>query len=211
MRGKAIIVGAIGVLAATALTVNAQHSGQGTTKGSLGSLVAARAQVVTAEREVTVAVPAVLTVASTKPEPESSEKPDVETKPAAPRVTLSDACQKAIADLKAMHQADVAEDAKERGAATEPESATALAADKSEDATEAQHWKAGLLSARTACVPQPTSACTTAISALQAQLQALHTEELGELRPIMERDWPGDLATIRAAFSAVAAACAKTE
>lgn len=210
MRRKAIIVGAIGVLGAAALSVSAQNSGQGTT-ASLGSLVAARAQVVTAEREVTVAVPAALTAATTKPETEATEKPDVDTKPAAPRISLSATCQAAIANLKAMHQADVAEDAKERSSASEPESAAALATDRSEDATEAQSWKNALLAARTACVPKPTTACASAISAVQAQLQALHTEELGELHAITESDWLGDLTSVRTAFSAVAAACPKPE
>ncbi|HVH66201.1 MAG TPA: hypothetical protein VM674_09200 [Candidatus Acidoferrum sp.] len=211
MRRKAIIVGAVGVLAAAALTVNAQQSGQGTTSGTLGSLVAARAQVVSEEREVSIAVRSTSISPVTKSETEPAEKPDVDAKPAAPNVTLSAACQTAIANLKAMHKGDVAEDAKERTAATEPESATALATDKSEDATEAQNWKNALQAARTACVPQPTTACASAISALQAQLQALHTEELGELHAVTERDWLGDLASVRTAFSAVAAACPKSE
>lgn len=211
MRGKAIIVGGIGVLVAAALSVNAQNGNQRTTTASLASLVAARTQVASAEREITIAERSTSTESATKPDSEPAEKHDVDTKPTAPKVTISDACQNAIANLKALHKANVAEDAKERTTALESRSVTAVATEQNEDATEAQAWKGALLSARAACVPQPTTACSSAISALQAKLQSLHTEELGELHAISELDWIGDLASVRTAFSAVATACGNRE
>ena len=211
MRGKAIIVGGIGVLVAAALSVNAQNSGQRTTTASLASLVAARTQITTAERETTIAVRSTAAQPATEPETEAAEKPDVDAKPAAPKPAISGACQTAIAKLKTMHQADVAEDAGERTTSFEPLSAAAAASEQKEDATEAQAWKSALLSARAACIPQPTTACSAAITALQAQLQNVHTEELGELHPISERDWLGDLSAVRTAFSAVQTACGQRE
>ena len=211
MRGKAIIVGGIGLLVAAALSVNAQTSGTRTTAASLTSLLAARTQVTAAENEVTLAERTTAAVPATKPISEPAEKPDVDAKPAAPKVAISGACQTAIANLKTLHQADVAEDGKERTTSLEPRSTTAAASEQNEDTTEAQAWKGALLSARAACIPQPTTACSAAIAALQAQLQNVHTEELGELHPISERDWLGDLASVRTAFSAVATACANRE
>ena len=211
MRGKAIIVGGIGVLVAAALSVNAQNGNQRTTTASLASLVAARTQITTAERETTTAVRLTAAQPAAEPQTEAAEKPDVDTKPTAPKVALSDACQQAIAGLKAKHLADVAEDAKERTTALETRSAAAVATEQSEDATEAQAWKSALQSARVACVPKPSTACSAAITALQNQLQNLHTEELGELHPISERDWFGDLTSVRTAFSAVQTACANRE
>lgn len=208
MRGKAIIVGAIGLLTAAALSVNAQNAGQRTTTASLASLLTARTQVASAEREVTIAERS--TDAATKPDSEPAEKPDVETKPAAPRVTITAACQQAIANLKALHQADVAEDARERSG-LQPVSAAALAAARAEEVAEAQQWRTALLAARTACVPQPTAACRSAINGLQAQLQSLHTIGLAQLQAISERNWAGNLASVRTAFSAVATACAQRE
>jgi hypothetical protein len=206
VRGKAIIVGGIGILTAAVVSVNAQNAAQGTTTASLASLVAARAQVETAEREVAIAVRSTASEPATKPVDESAEKADVDVKPATPRVTITAGCQSAINNLKTLHQQDVAEDSKER-AGLQTESATALAAERSEDAAEAQQWKSALLAAHNACVAQPTTACKAAITSLQTQLQALHTEELGELHPISERDWLGDLASVRTAFSAVQSAC----
>ena len=73
----------------------------------------------------------------------------------------------AINALKALRQADAAEDTTERAGA-QPPSASALDADKAEDATEKQQWRTALLAARGACVPQPNAACQAAIAALQA-------------------------------------------
>ena len=211
MRGKAIIVGGIGLLVAAALSVNAQNSGPRTATASLASLVAARTQITTAERETTIAVRLTAAQPAAEPETEVAEKSDVDAKPATPKVAISVGCQQAIADLKTMHQTDVAEDAKERTTSLALRSATAAASEQNEDATEAQAWKSALQSARAACIPQPTTACSAAITALQSQLQNLHTEELGELHPISERDWFGDLTSVRTAFSAVQTACAQRE
>jgi hypothetical protein len=210
VRGKAIIVGGIGVLVAAALSVNAQTGNQRTTTASLASLVAARTQVATAEREITIAGRSTATEPASKSESEPAEKPDVDTKPAAPKVTISAACQQAIANLKALHQADVAEDATERSG-LQPVSAASLAAARAEEVIEVQQWRTALLAARTACVPQPTAACRAAINGLQAQLQSLHTVGLDQLRAISERNWAGNLASVRTAFSAVATACANRE
>jgi len=114
--------------------------------------------------------------------------------------------------LKALRQADVAEDRAERAAAQQPLTASAIAADKVEDAAEKQHWRTALLAARTACLPQPSAACQAAIAALQA-LKGDGVEdwrELGDLHDwsdLRNVNWTAELASLRATVSTVATAC----
>jgi hypothetical protein len=132
-------------------------------------------------------------------------KPVVAVKPVTPRVLQTTAaCQQAIDTLKAMHQADVAEDAAER-AAQQPISAAAIAADRAEDLAEAQRWQPALLAARTACMPQPTTACQAALTGLKALVPANRPESWSELVKLPNQI---DQAGLRAAFAAVATACA---
>jgi hypothetical protein len=216
VRTKAIITGAIAVLAAAGLTANAQTSAQRMTPGTVASqlatatLVAATAQVVASDRDdIGVAIRST----TAKPATEANDKPDSDVKGARP--AIGTACQQAINTLKAMHQADVAEDAKERTASRGDDrvlSWTALtAAERAEDAAEAQQWKNALAAARSACVPQPATACKAAVSNLQSVLQTLHATELAELPTRVETDWAADVASVRTAFSAVATACASRE
>ena len=58
---------------------------------------------------------------------------------------------------------------------------------------EAQQWRNALTAARTACLPAPSAACQAAITNLQTLLQATRT---------------ADLAGLKAAFAALATACA---
>ena len=209
MRGKAIIIGAMGVVAVATLTANAQNSASRATGGSVGTLLAATTRVAAERDEVAVAVrvttsPAAVTQAAAKPE----ENTEVDTKRVEPKVTISANCQAAITHLKDLHQADVTEDSQERASA---ESTAATTADQAEDATEAQQWKTALLAARNVCVPQTTTACQSAITGLQAMLTTLHTEELGELQTRTQVDWMADLSAVRTAFSAVQTACPERE
>jgi hypothetical protein len=204
VRIKAIVSGAVAVLAMATLTANAGTTATHHVSGSLVSLVAATTTVTkAADREaVTVAT------RSTESEKtaEAAEKPVVAVKPVAPRaLQTSAACQQAIATLKAMHAADVAEDAAERTAATQqPISAAALVADRAEDLAEAQKWTQALTVTRTACLPQPSAACQAAI----ANLQALRPASLPEdWRDMVKLPNQIDLAALRAAFTAVATAC----
>jgi hypothetical protein len=210
VRSKLIITGAIGVLAAATLAVNAENAASKTTGGSVGTLLAATAQVVKVDRdEIAIAARATATAAaaqSAKPEASEPAKSEDTDKPAAPTVTLPTACQGAITNLKTLHQADIAEDASER-TGLEPASATALAADRNEDALEAQKLMSAVMVARAACGPEPATACRTAITGLQAALLSWRTVELAEA-PGAETDWATDFAPIRTAFSGIAAACA---
>src|SRR5439155_20582945 len=123
---------------------------------------------------------------------ETAVKPVVPVKPVAPRAFQTNpACQQAIDTLKAMHQADVAEDATER-AAQQPISAATIAAERAEDLAEIQPWSQALMAARTACMPQPTTACQAALTSLQALKLPNQIDQAG----------------LRAAFTAVATACA---
>src|SRR5207248_2926209 len=141
-------------------------------------------------------------------------KPVVATRPV-PKVVVS-ACQAAINNLKALHQADVAEDTAERAAAGQPPSASAIAADKAEDAAEAPQWRTALLAARTACLPQPSAACQAAIAALQA-LKTNGAEDWRQLiaehqwTNLSSVNWTAQLASLRSAVSAVAAACGERD
>ena len=71
---------------------------------------------------------------------------------AAPSAQVSAACQQAIDALKAMRQADAAEDAAEKAQAP---SAAATDADRAEDLADAQQWKQALTAVRTACSRSP--------------------------------------------------------
>jgi hypothetical protein len=203
VRIKAIVLGAVAALAMATLTANAGTMATPRVSGSLASLVAATTAVtkVADREEVTVAT------RSTESEKvaEAAQKPVVATKPAAPRaLQTSAACQQAIATLKAMHAADVAEDAAERAAAQQPLSAAAIAADRAEDLAEAAQWKQALMAARTACLPQPSAACQAALSNLQALRPANLPEDW---RDMVKLPTQIDMAALRAAFTAVATAC----
>src|ERR1700682_6078132 len=186
---KTIILGAIAAVALATLTANAGNRATHPVRGSLVSLVAA----------------------TTDEAPEAVQKPVVATKPA-PKVTVSAACQDAINSLKALRQADATEDATEKTAAGQPPSASAIEADKAEDAAEKLKWHTALLAARTACLPQPSAACQAAIAALQA-LKGAGVEDWRELgdhhqaSDLRNVSLTGDLAKVRTAVSAVATAC----
>jgi hypothetical protein len=200
VRTKSIILGAIAALALAMLTVNAGNRATYQVQGSLVSLVSASTIVATADREAaTTAAPTAATLT------EAVAKPVVAAKPA-PKVTVSAACQDAITNLKALRQADIAEDAAERAAAQQPPSASALAADKAEDAAEKQQWLTALTAARTACLPQPSAACQAAITALQA-LKGSGFEDLREWTDWRNVNWQAQFASLRSAVAAVATAC----
>lgn len=201
MRIKAIMAGAIAALALATLTANAGTNATPHISGSLVSLVSATTTVAkAAERDET-------TVATRSAESEKTEpavKPVVAVKPATPRVLqTSAACQQAINTLKAMHQADVAEDTAER-TAQHPLSAATLAADRTEDLAEVQPWKQALLATRTACLPQPSPACQAALATLQALRPTTVPEDWREM---VKLPTPIDLTALKAAFTAVATAC----
>ena len=197
MRTKVMISGAIAAIGLATLTANAGNNTHPGSQGSVVSLVAGTRTIVKADRdEVALATRIV------------SGSPVSAVKPAVPRVTLSAGCQAAINALKALHQADVAEDAAER-ASQQPVTAATLAADRTEDLAEAQQWRTALTAARTACLPAPSAACQAAIANLQTLLQATRSRELSGLS-IASRtpaDWMTGLAGLKAAFSAVATAC----
>jgi hypothetical protein len=201
---KAIVLGAIAALAMVTLTATASAGTTATAgvSGSLANLVAATTAVKeAADREN-------VTVATRSTETEKAEtevKPVVAVKPAAPRASqISTGCQQAIDALKAKHQADVAEDTAER-AAQQPLSAATIAAERAEDLAEAQSWQPALLAARTACLPKPSAACQAALTSLQALLPTNRFEAWSELVKLPSQP---DLAGLRAAFGAVASACA---
>jgi hypothetical protein len=204
VRIKAIIVGAIAALALVTLTANADTAANSRASGSLVTLVAATTTISkTADRAV---VTVATRSADTEKTAEPAAKPVVAVKavpPRAPQTTA--ACQQAIATLKAMHQADVTEDAAERTAtAPQPLSAAAMAADRAEDLADAQHWSQALTATRTACQPQPTAACQAALTSLKVLLPATRPEEWSTM---IKSPNPIDLTALRAAFAAVATAC----
>ncbi len=208
MRTKTIILGAIAALALVTLSANAGNRATPQGQGSLVSLVAATTTVARADRDATAAATAIHAEAV-----EAVTKPVVAARPV-PKVTVSAACQDAINTLKALHQADVAEDTAERAAAGQPPSASAIAADKTEDAAELQKWQTALLAARAACLPQPNAACQAAIAALQA----LRANGADDWRQWIEQwhdfrtvNWTAQLASLRTAVSAVATACGERD
>jgi hypothetical protein len=209
VRRMALIAGAIAALAVAALTLNTANAAPRGSQGSVLSLVAATRTIAAADRDEVALAARATPEAKTTSEP--AEKPAAEAKPAAPRVTVSAGCQQAINNLKALHQADVAEDAAERTA--QPQTAATAVADRAEDAAEAQKWVKALMAARAACLPQPTATCQAEIASLQSELQTTRTEELAELSASTrdQSDWLADWMSIRTAFSAVATACATRE
>jgi L-lactate permease len=208
VRIKAIMVGAIAALALATLTANAGTTASPGVSGSLVSLVAATTTVSkTAERDsVTVAMRSTESEKTAEP----AEKPVVAVKTVAPRAPqTAAACLQAINTLKAMHQADVTEDAAERAAtARQPLSALALAADRTEDLAEAQRWSQALTATRTACQPQPTPVCQSALTSLKALLPVWRPEEWSDLVKLPTQV---DLTAVRAAVTAVATACGQRD
>jgi hypothetical protein len=199
---KAIVLGAVAALAMATLTANAGTTATPRVSGSLVSPVAATTTVAkVADRdEVTVATRSTETEKAAEP----ALKPVVAVKPLTPRAPQpSAACQQAIDTLKAMHQADVAEDTTER-ASQQPLSAATIAADRAEDLTEVQPWTKALLAARTACLPQPSAACQAAMAALQALRPTTVPEDW---RDLVKLPNPIDLTALKAAVTAVASAC----
>src|ERR1700694_4374413 len=210
VRIKTIILGAIAVLALATLSANAGNRATPHVQGSLVSLVAANTTVARVDREAaTTAAPAAPQVEAT----EAVVKPVVATKPA-PKLAVSAACQDAINNLKALRQADAVEDAAERAAG--PPSASAIAADKAEDAADKQQWRTPVLAARPACLPQPSAACQAAIAALQA-LKGNGVDDwrnLGEphqMSDLRNVNWPAQLAGLRSAVASVATACGERD
>jgi len=212
VRTKTIILGAIAALAFATLTANAGNRATTPAQGSLVSLVAATTTVAKADRDAaTAARPAATHEEAT----EAVQKPVVAAKPA-PKITVSAACQDAINNLKALRQADAAEDATERAAVSKPPTASQIEADKAEDTAEKQQWKTALLAARTACLPQPSAACQAAIAALQAlkvngvedwrQWAAQH--QWGDLRNV---NWQSQIAGLHSAVGSVATACGERD
>lgn len=209
MRGKAIIIGAMGVVAVATLTANAQNSPSRTTAGSVATLLAATTRVAAEREDIAVAARTTTSPVAVTQSAKPEETTEVETERVEPKVTITAACQAAITHLKNLHQADVAEDAQERASA---ETTSAATADQAEDTTEGQQWKTSLLAARTACVPQPTTACQRALSNLQAVLHTLHPAESGDNDfrtqiTSLTADW----SAVRTAFSAVQTACPERE
>ena len=208
MRTKTIILGAIAALALVTLSANAGNRATPQGKGSLVSLVAATTTVARADRDATAAATAIHAEAV-----EAATKPVVAARPV-PKVTVPAACQDAINTLKALHQADVAEDTAERAAAGQPPSASVIAADKTEDAAELQKWQTALLAARAACLPQPNAACQAAIAALQA-LRANGADDwrqwIEQWQDLRTVNWTAQLASLRTAVSAVATACGERD
>ena len=202
MRTKTIILGAIAALALATLTANAGNRATHQVQGSLVSLVAAATTVTKTDRDV---ASAAARSATLRESTEAAQKPVVAAK-AAPKMSVSTDCQNAINNLKALRRADATEDAAERAAAQQP--ASAVEADKAEDAADKQQWRAALLAARTACVPQPSAACQAAIAALQA-LKGNGAE--GELTDLRNVNWTADLASLRTAIGAVATACGERD
>jgi hypothetical protein len=60
------------------------------------------------------------------------------------------------------------------------------------------------MAARTACLPQLSAACQAALASLKALLPANRPEEWSDM---VKLPTPIDLTALRAAFTAVAAAC----
>ena len=212
MRTKLIITGAIGVLAAATLTVNAQTNSQKTTPGSVARLLAASAQVARTDRDdvtiaTRVAASAVAAAKSVKPAIADSEKAET-LRSAAPKLTLPAGCQAAITAFKAARQAEATEDANERASA-EAASQASSTSDRSEDTAEAQHLMTALTAVRSACIPPVPTTCRTALSGLLPLLQSLRNQELTERGT--GTDSFSDGAALRAGFASVAAACLPSE
>jgi len=169
VRSKTIILGAIAALAVATLSANAGNSATSRAHGSIVSLVAATAAVAKADREAALAG----ALRGTHEEAaDAVQKPVVATKPAAVKVAVSADCQTAINNLKALRQADVAEEASEK--------ANPTTTDQAEDQTEAGNLRNALTAVRTACLPQPSAACQAALASLKALHDADVTEDASE-------------------------------
>ena len=207
MRTRVIVLGALGALALATLSANAGNQATPRLQGSVVSLAAATATVIKADRDAESTAARTTTHEEATP---AAQKPVVAAKPAL-TIAVSAACQNAINSLKALRQADAAEDAAERAAA-QPLSASALQAARAEDLAEVQQWRNALTAARTACVPQPSAACQAAITALQA-LKASGAEDwrqwtdLRQWSDLRNVNWQAQLASLRTAVGAVATAC----
>jgi hypothetical protein len=180
VRTKTIILGAVAALALATLSVNAGNTSHRSVPGSAMSLVAGTSAIEKADRaEVSAVVrttSTVKTATTTSTAAKPAEKPEVEVEDEteAPKGPVSPACQTAIDNLKALRQADVAEDTAEKAAATTTD------ADKAEDMAEAQHLRDARDAVRTACMPQPSAACQTAIANLKAVRDADVAEDATE-------------------------------
>lgn len=205
MRRMAFMTGVIALLAVAALTLNTVSAAPRGVQGSIVSLVAATKTIATADRDRMALVARATTATTSEP----AEKSDLEAKPAAPRVVVTAGCQQAINNLKALHLADVTEDAAER--ASQPQTLATALADRAEDAAELQKWLTALTAARAVCLPQPNAACQAEIASLEAVLLTTRTDELAELQGANPSDWAADWMSVRTAFSAVATACAGRE
>lgn len=216
MRTKAIITGALAVLATAALTNNATNVAPRSVRANAVNLVVATAAIAKADRDelrVGTRSPAAQTGDEPSRTPEAAEKPDV-AKPATAIIALTASCQQSINALNALQQADVTEDVAERpGPAT---TAAILWADRTEDMAEVQKWLNASVAARAACLPLPVG-CEAAIASLQTVLLTMRTEELSELRVAIPTqddwvaDWSADWFSMRTAFSALATACGNRE
>jgi len=178
VRTKTIILGAIAALGLATLSVNAGNAPHRSAPGSAMSLVAGTSAIAKADRDEVSAARTTSTVKTTASSAttEAAEKPEVEVEDEAeaPKGPVSPACQTAIDNLKALRQADVAEDAAEKA---QPPSADA---DKAEDMAERQHLRDAVIAMRTACLPQPSAACQAAIANLKALRQADAAEDAAE-------------------------------
>src|SRR5438094_663886 len=107
-----MITGAIAAIGIATLTANASSAPHPNSLGSVVSLLAGTTTIMKADDDVSVATRGAITPpAIARP----AETPVAVVKPASARFTLSAACQQAINALKALHQADVAEDAAHLG------------------------------------------------------------------------------------------------
>jgi hypothetical protein len=183
VRTKTIILGAFAALALATVSVNAGNAPHRSLQGSAMSLVAGTAAIVKAERDeanAAVRTTSAVTKTSTTTTPSTStaatQKSEVEDEAEddAPKGPVSPACQAAIDNLKALRQADTAEDTAEKAT---PGTADA---DKAEDTTEAGNLKAARLAERTACLPQPSAACQTALDNLKTLRQPDVAEDTAE-------------------------------
>jgi len=207
VRTKTIILGAIAALALATLSANAGNRATHHAQGSLLSLVAATTSLARADREAEATAAAATHVEATEAVSKPAARP-------VSKIPVSGACQDAIKNLKALHQADVAEDTAERAAAGQPPSASAIDADKAEDAAEKLKWQTALVAARAACLPQPSAACQAAIAALQA-LKANGADDwrqwIEQWHDLRSINWTTQLASLRTAVSAVATACGERD
>jgi hypothetical protein len=220
VRNKLIITAAVGVMAAATLTVNAQNAAGRTIQARSASAVALLNRTVSADRDdehlaVRATASTNTDAATGKPTAEAATSHEAKTTPsgAVSPAAVTTGCTAAIANLKALHQRDVAEDANERATASGEASrdASASTADRTEDVAEAQQWLAAVKAAHTACLPATTPTnCQAAISGLQPVLAALRAQEQAEASGT-DNDAATDFSAIRGAFSAIAMACARPE